>query len=67
MSIEGREQLTRDDVRRIEEEIRYRKEEVRPKALEDLKTLNIMRQNLQIIRTTAASDIWRRCSVPQGS
>lgn len=37
MSIEGREQLTRDDVRRIEEEIRYRKEEVRPKALEDLK------------------------------
>ena len=37
MSIEGREQLTRADVKRIEEEIRYRKEVVRPKALEDLK------------------------------
>ena len=37
MSIEGREQLTKDDVRRIEEEIDYRKQVVRPKALEDLK------------------------------
>ena len=37
MSIEGREQLTRADVKRIEEEIEHRKNVVRPKALEDLK------------------------------
>ncbi len=37
MSLNGREQLTKADVERIEEEIRYRKETVRPKVLEDLK------------------------------
>ena len=37
MSINGREQLTPDDVKRIEAEIEHRKTEVRKKALEDLK------------------------------
>ena len=37
MSISGHEQLTKADVKRIEDEIEYRKNSVRPKALEDLK------------------------------
>ncbi len=37
MSLDGREQLTPEDVKRIEAEIEHRKTEVRSKALADLK------------------------------
>ncbi len=42
MSIHGSEQLTRTDIRRIEEEIEHRKTVVRPAALKALKEARAM-------------------------
>ena len=62
-----REQLTRKDVEKIEQEIEHRKLVVRKEAIEAVKearaqgTLSIMQPRSIRIRTRAASVIWRGC------
>ena len=62
------DELTPSDIRKMEDEIEYRKLVVRPKALEDVKEaraeisvriLNIMQRKNTRIRTRAGSVIWR--------
>lgn len=64
------DELTEQDIKKMEEEIEYRKLVVRKEALEAVKEarareisariLNIMRQKKTRIRTRAGSAIWRR-------
>ena len=63
------DELTPTDIKKMEDEIEYRKLVVRPKALEDVKEarateisvriLNIMQRKNTRIRTRAGSVIWR--------
>ena len=58
------EQLTESDVKKIKEEIEYRKIVVRKKELEAVKearTLNIRQQNRIRTVTKAVSAIWNEC------
>ena len=65
------EQLTESDVKKIQEEIDYRKLVVRKNAIEAVKearaqgdlakTLSIMRQKKIRIKMRAAFDIWKEC------
>ena len=63
------DELTEQDIKKMEEEIEYRKLVVRKEALEAVKEepreisariLNIMRQKKTRTRTRAESVIWRR-------
>ena len=56
-----REQLTRKDVEKIEQEIEHRKLVVRKEAIEAVKEARIMQPRSIRIRTRAASVIWRGC------
>ena len=62
------DELTPTDIKKMEDEIEYRKLVVRPKALRDwraepteisVRILNIMQRKKSRIRTRAGSVIWR--------
>ena len=62
-----RDKLTKSDVKKIEEEIEYRKLVVRKEAIEAVKEarahgdLSIMRQKKIKIKTKAGFAIWKEC------
>ena len=59
-----REQLTKQDVQKIEEEIEYRKLVLRKELIESVKEArvsSIMQQKKKRIKMKVASGIWREC------